>query len=298
MLSSILRAFDETVRAGSIRKASEILGVAPSSVSRHIATLEREMGTVLFERRAGGVELTYSGKLVAEYARSMVVDYDSLRTDLSDLRGMQRRLIRLTMVESVAASGPIGAVVNFRKRFPTVTFSLRVLPAPAVVDAVKRDFCDIGLGFCVDPDPDLIQLAHLPEPIVLLVHADHPLAAAKEVHVRDLVGYDLALPHDEFGIRQIFDRAAAYEGLRLPATITSNTFETLREFADSGAGVAVLPERAVPIRSSQHDVVAIPLVGNTFRESHVDLIVLRRRRLPRVVKAFVDALIETLSPAA
>jgi DNA-binding transcriptional LysR family regulator len=47
-----LRAFVETVRAGSIRKASEVLRVAPSSVSRHIAILENEMGTALFIRRA------------------------------------------------------------------------------------------------------------------------------------------------------------------------------------------------------------------------------------------------------
>jgi len=54
MFSASLRAFDETVRAGSIRKASEALGVAPSSVSRHIALLEREMGTTLFDRKARG----------------------------------------------------------------------------------------------------------------------------------------------------------------------------------------------------------------------------------------------------
>src|SRR4051794_32623335 len=36
MFHGSLRAFDETARAGSIRKASEALGVAPSSVSRHI----------------------------------------------------------------------------------------------------------------------------------------------------------------------------------------------------------------------------------------------------------------------
>ena len=83
MFSGSLRAFDETVRAGSIRKASEILGVAPSSVSRHIAMLEREIGTALFDRRSRGVVLTFAGRMVADYARSVLVPwhrgFDSLR---------------------------------------------------------------------------------------------------------------------------------------------------------------------------------------------------------------------------
>jgi DNA-binding transcriptional LysR family regulator len=48
VFSGSLRAFDETVRSGSIRKASEVLGVAPSSVSRHIAILERKLGLPCF----------------------------------------------------------------------------------------------------------------------------------------------------------------------------------------------------------------------------------------------------------
>ncbi len=73
MFSGSLRAFDETVRTGSIRKASEALGIAPSSVSRQIAILETQIGTTLFHRRAGGLEITHAGQLVADYARSVLM---------------------------------------------------------------------------------------------------------------------------------------------------------------------------------------------------------------------------------
>jgi DNA-binding transcriptional LysR family regulator len=197
-------------------------------------------------------------------------------------------------VESIATSGPVEAISKFLKRFPTLSFSIRLLPAPAVAEAVRQDLCDIGLAFCVEGDPDLLHLARLSEPIVVLLTADHSLAAAKEIQLADLAGVNLALPDDDFGVRRIFDRATAEAGLRLNPTLSSNVFETLREFVRGGGGVAVLPARAAG-RSISPGMICVPLAGPAFQDSHIDLIVLRRRRLPRVVKAFVDVLVEAIS---
>jgi len=295
MFSASLRAFDAVVRAGSIRKASEAMGVAPSSVSRHIAILEREVGTLLFERRAGGVELTHAGALMAEYTRSVLLEYDTLRTDLDDIRGIQRRLLKVALVESVASFGPIRAIASFRERFDAVTFNLRLMPAPRVVDAVREGQCDIGLAFCAAPDPDILVLASVSEPIVLAVRADHPLAAAPQVTLGEIAGLPLALPDFDFGVRQILDRTAGAAGLRLTPVLSSNVFETLRDFVRCGAGAAVLPLRAVGHPHTSAELTAVPLAEAVFRDATIDVIVLRKRRLPRVVKAFVETLAAEIS---
>lgn len=292
-----LRAFVETVRAGSIRKASEVLRVAPSSVSRHIAILENEMGTALFIRRAGGVELTHAGRLVAEYAESVLVNYDTLRTDLNDMRGTQRRLLRLTLVESVASYGPINAVSKFFAKYPTVSFNVRLLPAPRVTEAVIQGQCDIGVSFCSQPDPQLITLTRIPEPIVLVVPPDHPLASDSEVQLADVKAMPLALPDVDFGIRQIIDRASAERGIRLTPVLTSNVFGTLRDFVRGGSGVAILPSRAVALDVQAGNLKSIPLLDPIFSDATIDVLVLRKRRLPRIVKLFVDILIADIAEA-
>lgn len=291
MFHGCLRAFVETVRAGSIRKASEVLRVAPSSVSRHIAILEHEMGTALFNRRAGGVELTHAGKLVAEYADSVLVDYDTLRTDLNDMRGTQRRMIRLALVESVAAYGPINAIGEFFEKYPTVSFNVRLMPAPRVTEAVIQGQCDIGVSFCTQPDPELLTLSRIPEPIVLVVRTDHALAAAPEADLADITAMPLALPDVDFGVRQIIDRASAVRGFRFAPVLTSNVFGTLRDFVRCGAGAAILPKRAVVRDEQAGNLKTIPLIGSMFCDATIDVVVLRKRRLPRVVKSFVDILI-------
>ncbi len=273
------------------------MNVAPSSVSRQIAVLEREMGTTLFERRSGGMSLTHAGELVAEYARAVLVDYDTLRTDLNDLRGAQRRLLRIALVESVASFGPIAAVRRFRERFTEVSFNLRLLPAPRVTEAVLKDQCDLGMAFNAEPHPDITKLASVSEPIVAALTPGHALAGAPAIALEALTDQPLALPDADFGVRRMLDRAAAVGGVRLQPVLTSNTWETLREFVVSGSGCSVMPMRAVAREARSGRLKIVPLADAPFRESTIDVIVLRRRRLPRVVKAFADVLIEEVSAA-
>ena len=297
MFHGCLRAFVETVRAGSIRKASEVLGVAPSSVSRHIAILEHEMGTTLFNRRAGGVELTHAGKLVAEYTDSVLVDYDTLRTDLNDVGGTQRKILRLALVESVASYGPMKAISGFYEKYPTVSFNVRLMPAPRVTEAVIQGQCDIGVSFCTQPDLELLTLSRIPEPIVLVARPDHVLAEASLIDLADITAIPLALPDVDFGVRQIIDRACAGRGFRLAPVLTSNLFGTLKDFVRCGAGVAILPKRVVVRDEQAGTLKTIPLVGAAFCDATIDVIVLRKRRLPRVVKLFVDILIADMDAA-
>jgi len=294
MFPENLRIFQEAARTGSIRKASERLGLAPSSVSRQIAMLERRMGTALFERRAGGVELTHAGALVAQYVQSALMEFDALRSDLDDARGMERRLIRIALVESIAAYGPAAAAVKFRERYLGVSFNIRVLPAPAVIDAVRAGECDIGIGFCVAADLDLQSLSDLAEPIVLVVPNSHPLAGDKDVDVRNLVHWPLALPDGDSLTRKIVEEVAARSHIRLSPVLSSNSFDILRRFVQQGAGIAILPRRAVTQGAREGVFKIVPLAAAPFRDAAINVIVLRKRRLPRVLKAFAEILVREI----
>ena len=297
MFTGSLKAFDAAVRAGSIRKASEVLGVAPSSVSRHVAMLEREIGTALFDRKARGVQLTFAGELVSEYARSVLVNYDTLRSDLNDLRGTRRRLVRVAMVESVATTGPMEALKRFVEKYPEVSFDLKLLPAQRVVEAVRSDECDIGLTFGAEPDHDILTLSRFHEPIVVLAPVGHPLAGRSSLQLAEIADFPLALPDESFGVRRIVERASAKSATILTPTLSSNVFELLREFVRCGVGLALLPQRACRLPMLP-GLCTVPLADKAFNDLTIDLIVMRKRRLPRVVQSFVDRLTEEIEAAA
>ncbi len=291
MFPGALRAFNEVVRAGSIRKASETMGVSPSSVSRHVAVLERQMGTRLLERTSGGVTLTHAGHLVASYARGVVFDFDSLKEDLDDMRGSRRRLIRLATVESVVAAGPARAMAEFRQTFEDATFRLTMMPAPQVLDAVKKDVCDIGITMSPSPDPDIRTLAVLPEPIMLAVAAGHPFAGRASVTLAEVLGIDIAIPDESFGIRRIVDQAANGAGLAVRPTLVANTFAALRDHALWGGAATILPSRAILGHGGGATLVAVPIDEPPFRDGAIHVVAFAKRRLPRIVNIFADTLV-------
>ncbi|MEJ0039590.1 MAG: LysR family transcriptional regulator [Gammaproteobacteria bacterium] len=292
MFPGELRAFHVVAQTGSIRKASEALDVAPSSVSRKIALLEHQIGTTLLERTAAGVVLTHAGRMVAEYARTVVLDYESLRADLNDRRGTRRRLVGLATVESAVSGGLVDAIAGFRSRFASVSFRVNTMSASEVVENVKRGESEVGLTFCCPAQAEVDIVTSIVEPIVLAVPLDHPLARVSSVRLGELKDMVLALPDVSFGVRRILDRASHEIGLgvALNPAFTSNSFEALRNFVHRGGGIAVLPQRAV-LRDSQLGHLRMVSIDHAaFRETSIDVITLKKRRIPRVVQEFIQDL--------
>lgn len=61
------RYFLALARAGTIGRAAESLGVAPITLSRHLAYLQSRTGTPLFTRHSKGLKLTDEGQRLLEY---------------------------------------------------------------------------------------------------------------------------------------------------------------------------------------------------------------------------------------
>lgn len=291
----ILRFFHETAQQGSIRRASEALNVSPSSVSRQILLLEGMFGTSLFERSSNGVELTHAGRLVHDYVRTVLLDYETLRDDVDDLRGMRRAVIRIAAIESMATGDSLTALQSFRERFPDVRFRMLVLTASAVLDAVRTGTCDIGLTLGRPCDPDLQVLCEMSEPLLLAVSPSHHLASRSQVRIIDLLDESLALHESDHGLRRLIDQACRDHGITLSPALSSSSLHTLREFARHGYGGAIITRRGAGDAAETGDLVLIPIEEPVLDAGKIALVVRRARRLSRPLRLFIEALTARLA---
>src|SRR6185312_8612657 len=110
------------------------------------------------------------------------------RVDLNDARGSRRKLIRIETVESIVSGGLVEAVAAFREKYDAVSFRITMVPAPQVIEDLRRGDCEVGLTFCCPPQSDIVRLASIPEPIILVVPATHALCAAGKATLHDLRG--------------------------------------------------------------------------------------------------------------
>src|ERR1700753_54473 len=117
----------EVARTGSIRKAAEQLHLTPSAMNRRIQDLEAEVGTPLFERRPRGVKLTTAGEMFVRYARSQIADAERMQSQVEDLRGLRRGPVQLACSQALALDHMAVRVAAFQKKYPKVTFDLKVM---------------------------------------------------------------------------------------------------------------------------------------------------------------------------
>src|SRR5258707_14191228 len=99
-----LHVLVEVARQGSFSAAAETLGYTQPAVSRQIATLEAELGTMLVRRVPQGAVLTDAGRLLVQRGEAILASLGSVETELRQLEGLEGGRLRLASFASAAAS--------------------------------------------------------------------------------------------------------------------------------------------------------------------------------------------------
>ena len=79
----------------NITRAARKLFISQPSLSLSIQSLEKELGTPLFERKNGDLSLTYAGKLFYDWAQNTRQSKQQLSLKISDIAHNVRHLIRI-----------------------------------------------------------------------------------------------------------------------------------------------------------------------------------------------------------
>lgn len=97
-----LHAFAAIATHGSFRKAADILGTAPSSLSHMMKALENKIGARLLHRTTRSVSLTETGAQFIERIRPLLDDFDLAIDELGQRQGRPTGTLRLNVTTGVA----------------------------------------------------------------------------------------------------------------------------------------------------------------------------------------------------
>lgn len=289
-----VRYFLEVVRAGSVTEAAARLDVAPSAVSRQIARLERELDTLLFERKARGMVPNSAGEVLAAHARRAWLDVERVTEDILALQGLRLGKVRLVSTEGFAYEFIPTLVAGFQAGAPGIEFSLAMGTQPEVVRRVRDGEADIGIMVSTRSEHGLsVELRH-PAPVMAVVAHDHPLAQRRHLSLAQLVEYPLALPDPTSTLRQLLDISLSRQGLPCHAAITSDHLYPLVHYVAATKAVTFCGETALRLHLESGTVRAIPLRDREMSERHFEVHTMAGRQLPPAVRAFIDHLRQKL----
>ncbi|MFB4307555.1 LysR family transcriptional regulator [Actinomadura sp. GTD37] len=257
-----LRTFEAVVAHRTVTDAAGALGLAPSSVSEQIRSLEASLGVALFDRGPKGMRLTPAGERMREWAGRLLRQAEQARRDVAG----ERPVLRLGALESIAATHVPGVLARLAARRPGLRVDVRtdaardqLLGAVAAGDLEAALLLDSGggvggLGFAAPAAPlDFLDLE--PVPLALIAAPDHPLAGAPRVTAADLGGERLLVnvPACSFwlaGERLLGDTVER---------VRAGSVTVMSSWAQRGLGVALVPAFAVRDRLDSGALARLPL---------------------------------------
>lgn len=249
-----LRAFVET---GSVNGAANRLFRTPPQVSRLLSALDEEVGFPILSRQGRRLRLTREGKEFYQEVERVMQAHDEL-----ELRADQIRRGKITHIRILATPFISHAVINralarVMERHPDMTAQIDSRVRLDIDVWVSQETFDLGIAplpvkeglFEVEP--------FMEQPMVAVMHPDHPLAANPVVTFDAFSEYPIVTTHTRSLLGQHLAALVKSTGKRLNVRIEARNGVIACQMASLNLGCC-LADPFVALSSGEDNLVIRP----------------------------------------
>jgi DNA-binding transcriptional LysR family regulator len=250
-----LRVFVTLVDRGTMSAAARALGVAQSTVSEVVDSLERVLGTRLVSRRRGAhdIALTPAGEALLPHARGLLVALQDAKIAVAAVDRAVRGSVEVIANESISTYLLPRALRELRSRWPNMRFAVTTGMCPDITDGLSTGRYDVGLmlqtGSCESTAAreGVVFLTEIP--LIVFSAAAHPLAPQPSelpIQRERLAPYTLFVSDSRGHFHDLVRDFFHADGLPGPRLAPTGSVEAVKQsVATDPRGLGVLPAYAL-----------------------------------------------------
>jgi DNA-binding transcriptional LysR family regulator len=284
-----LRLFVRVARRGSFSAASRELGVPQSTVSRTIAELEREMGTVLLARTTRAVTLTDAGADFLSRLEPILADLEEA-AQIARGGGELRGMLRVALGSSLGAREVIPRLPPFLDRHPALTLDLVL--ADQRQDLLTEGI-DVALRFGPLPDSTATARRIRAWPKILSASPAYLTRTGTPKTPADLSGHAIILGPVSENPNWTFHHGGTATSVRVDGRIRITGNEGAIAAAVAGLGVIMTTSGAVRREMERGELVRI-LDDWDLGAHELSAVFVSGRGAKPSARALVDFLVDAL----
>lgn len=294
-----LQEFVTLERIRNFTHAADMLYTTEATLSRHIRSLEKELGQPLFIRTTRTIDLTDFGRKFLIYAEKIVETMKDCEEHLlfKDQEQEKRLII-----------GVFGQIANY----PVIQRGLNLFATSdpnCVIGTVQGDILQLkeklqkreyNLAIVRERTPVLNdafeRLTIQAEPLCVVIAKDDPIARGDTVNIRELKGRSVTLPSEHMLSHKLFLELCRAEDFEPRIRLLLKEREFIESVITIGSGITVLSQTMAE-RSVNPETQVVKEIYPWTCE-YVNLLVLKGVKLPEVTQHALKCFQEAVNTGA
>lgn len=299
MNTSFFREFTVLAEEKNYMEAAERLYMNQSTLSKHIKTMESELGVPLFDRSTRRVELTEYGKALLPHARNITrseFEYSSL---LMQIQNRKKGIMTLGSIPPMAQYGIINLLAAFQSEHPDSHVTILEEDSQNLLNLLREKKCELiflresKLDFEKNflDDHELVRIPFVHDRLIALLPSEHRLARKEQVTLRELKDENFCLIKEGTLLYEMSINACQDSGFIPNISFTSHRIESILDMVSTGDYVALLtnlhvtPPKNAPLFEN-YPWVAVDLMPNIT--SQISLCYIADNHLSKSAQNFVN----------
>lgn len=262
-----MREFIAVAETGNITAASEAIYVAQPVLSKHLKTLEGQIGGELLVRTTRGVQLTALGEKAYRIFKEVVDACDRLLNSAEAIRKQHTGVLRIGMLNMGVERYVIPATLEMRRIYPNIEIQYTTAKPIEIVQGLDKG--KIDAGFYPDTmrgyDDTLTRVPVAREPILIAISRKHPAAALDALTPEALTGSPLVClkqPDTTAYMNNLLFEA----GIQPTEIIEVDELELAPSLVEEVNGFFALGEFQTSKFTANPNIVALPMADPIFED--------------------------------
>lgn len=242
-----LQYFRTLARTEHYTQAAKELSITQPSLSHAISTLEKDLGTYLFEKQGRNIRLTKYGRFFLKYVNNALHELEVGEKKLRDLTSSSHGAIDLGFIYTLGAHIMPNLIKDFlsNDEYKNISFSLFQGTTRNIIAGLKNEKFDLGFCSIIENEPDIDFVPIFEEELVLVVSKNHELATLDSIDLKDMENYPFVFFNKESGIRSLID--SLFDKVKITPKIICEVEEdsAVLGLVSVDYGVAILPNISI-----------------------------------------------------
>ena len=231
-----INSFLKLVEFENFSAAADALFIAQSTLSKHIKSLEDELGVRLFNRSGKGISLTLDGMKFLSFATTVDSEYQQLLQQLDTDK--RKKILIISMTSTVWLINEHNQ--KFLTQHPDIEITLHECDQDNAHNAAKEFDADLMFVWDYVVDSNKYKIYPITtHQLVLAVSKHHPLAQRDIISLKELKRENFIMMHQAIA-RKFIINSCQKAGFTPNVQYYVTSTDTLYRFVNDNLGVALL----------------------------------------------------------